>query len=98
MTKYVKVPTKIILEENLSAREKIILVYLMARSGNKKQCFPSISLIAKENRVSKSTAITALRSLEERGFITKIHRHTADGGNTSNLYTVKNDAYSQSNE
>ena len=98
MTKYVKVPTKIILEENLSAREKIILVYLMARSGNKKQCFPSISLKAKENRVAESTVINALKKLEERGFITKTHRHSANGGNTSNLYTVKNDAYSPSNE
>ena len=97
MTKYVKVPTSIILEEKLSAREKIILVYLMARSGKSKQCFPSISLIAKEIGVAEKTAITALKKLRDRGFITITRRHNPDGGNSSNLYTVKNDAYLSSN-
>ena len=40
-------------------------------------------------RVSKSTAIKAVKSLVKKGVLIVTHRKNSNGGDTSNLYTIK---------
>lgn len=52
-----------------------------------KKAFPSIQSIAERARVSRRTAITALSSLEEAGYIS-IEKRFSKGENLTNLYTL----------
>src|SRR5699024_6597705 len=52
-----------------------------------KKAFPSVQSIADRARVSRRTAITALSSLEEAGYIS-IEKRFSRGENLTNLYTL----------
>ena len=52
------------------------------------QCWPSVSTIARLLRLSKNCVIKYLHLLARLGLITIALRATAEGGPTSNLYTV----------
>ncbi|MGN0179530.1 MAG: helix-turn-helix domain-containing protein [Monoglobaceae bacterium] len=54
----------------------------------RRQCFPSISTICKETKLSRSTVKRAIRDLERAGFIDKEQRYRPNGGNSSNLYKL----------
>jgi len=51
-------------------------------------CFPSRKLIAKECGIDKKTVDVAIKNLEDRGLVKKVHRRRADGSKRSNLYYV----------
>ena len=51
-------------------------------------CFPSRKLIAKECGIDKKTVDAAMKNLENRGLVKKIHRKRSDGSKRSNLYYV----------
>lgn len=54
------------------------------------ECYPSYKTIAEKMRVGVSTAIKAIKSLEAKGVILISSRKNENGGDTSNLYTIKN--------
>ena len=93
MKEYTKIPNELFTTEQITFKEKMLLFYLCMRAGSKKICFPSISRIAKELRISETTVISCIKALEQKGFIKKERRRNLNGGNSSNLYTIENDAY-----
>jgi predicted transcriptional regulator len=53
------------------------------------ECYPSYKTIAEKMRVGVSTAMKAIKSLESKGVIEISSRKNETGGDTSNLYTIK---------
>ena len=53
------------------------------------ECYPSYKTIAEKMRVGVSTAMKAIKSLEGKGVIEISSRKNETGGDTSNLYTIK---------
>ena len=72
------------------ASANAIRLYLILRryAMNKDTCFPSRATLAEEMKVSLDTLDRAKKELIEMGAITVKGRATADGGQTSNEYTV----------
>lgn len=76
-------------DENLPHRAKAVYMYLRDRSNRNGQCWPGIKTIARDLQYSTSTVKRALHDLEQHGYLKKEIRLRDNGGNTSNLYTVK---------
>jgi DNA-binding MarR family transcriptional regulator len=57
-------------------------------SHDTQTCFPSIKLLARETRLSRTTVKTTLRRLEALGLVTIQARRDGEGDPTSNLYTL----------
>ena len=53
------------------------------------ECYPSYKTIAEKMRVGVSTAMKAIKSLESKGVIEISSRKNETGGDTSNLFTIK---------
>jgi len=66
---WTKIPNKLLLSDKLNKNEKLVLMVLLLHSGNKKDCFPSRPLIAKETGLFVRTVDIAVKSLEEKRFI-----------------------------
>lgn len=90
--------TKAIIESNLkqshdiTTAEKAVLVTLSSYLGNQENsavfsCYPSQSRIANLVGCTRSTVNDALKKFERLGFLRANYRTTAEGGNTSKLYT-----------
>lgn len=76
-------------DDSLPHRAKAVYMYLWDRMNDQRQCWPSISRIAADLRLSKSTVKRALRELEWQGYINRYRRKRENGGWTSNLYLLK---------
>jgi len=75
---------------DLDSASKIVFVMLLSHDGPN-GCFPSISTLADEAVLSRSTVKRALRSLEALGAITKVSRTSTEShAPTSNYYQFKN--------
>ena len=69
--------------------EKIVLLALCDRANKKNNmCWPSHKDISKRTGFSNKTVRRAIKTLCEIGIISYVQRHKADGGLTSNLYTI----------
>lgn len=69
-------------------KNEVMAYLVIARYANgDSQCFPSYKTIAEKMRCSRSTAITVINSLVEKGVLIKEERKK-NGENTSNLYTL----------
>lgn len=90
--------TKAIIESNLkqshgiTTAEKSVLVTLSNYLGKQENgavfsCYPSQSRIANLVGCTRSTVNDALQKFERLGFLRANYRTTAEGGNTSKLYT-----------
>ena len=75
-------------DPELSHRAKSVYMYLKDRSDADGRCWPSLKTIASSLRLSVSTVQRALSELEKAGYVTRRNRYRANGGKTSNLYTV----------
>lgn len=75
-----------IYQEDLSARAKLVYMYLKDRANKEGQCWPVIRTIGKDIGLSRSTVKRALKELEQRSFLVKRSRKRENNGNTSNLY------------
>lgn len=73
---------------DLPPRACSVYYYLFHKCYNKDSCFPSISTICKETKLSRGTVKRAIRDLERAGFIDKEQRYRPNGGNSSNLYKL----------
>lgn len=71
--------------EGLNSKEKLVMIMLM-RYG--KNAVLSVAKLSKKIRLSERTLRYTLKSLEEKRLISRQARHTTDGGQMSNAYTV----------
>ena len=76
--------------EILKPLEIMVYVALGQYADNKtKECWPSVSKLAKDVNRSRQSTITALQGLEEKGVIEVKQRFKEKGEQTSNLYVLK---------
>ena len=73
---------------DLPPRACSVYYYLFHKCYNKESCFPAISTICRETKLSRSTVKRALDDLRKAGFIDKERRYRHDGSNSSNLYIL----------
>lgn len=88
--KFKMIPETLILDERITKNDLLVYVGLSQFNNNKtKKAFPSIATLCKVSRLSKNTVKTALKHLEELGYI-KIERRfdKATNSYTSNVYTL----------
>ncbi len=81
-----QVPSSIFKQE-ISAKEKIIYMYLCRLNGKNEEIYPSVTNIAKNCSVSIRTAQYAINSLVDRGLLRKKFRFS-NGEQLSNLYEI----------
>lgn len=74
---------------NLPHRAIAVYMYLRDRADKNGACFPAISTIASDLKISKSTVKRALGDLEKAHYIRHERRYRQSGGNSSNLYFVE---------
>ena len=70
----------------LSARAKLVLVYLHDRANKDGESWYAIGTMAKDLRLARSTIKRALTELVRQGRVEKQARFRENGGCTSNLY------------
>ncbi len=63
-----------------------VYLYLYQRCYDKEFCFPAISTICSDIKLSRSTVKRALNDLVNAGFVVKGRRYRPNGGNSSNIY------------
>lgn len=78
-----------IYKSELSHRAVTVYIYLWDRSGPDGECWPSLSTIAKELKLSKSTVQRALQDLRKAGFICTEQRYRKNGGKSTLLYKLR---------
>lgn len=76
-------------DDRLPHRTKAVYMYLKDRSDKNGQSWPGIKTIARELNVSTSTVKRAVDDLIRLGYMEKETRFRENGGQTSNLYTLK---------
>lgn len=74
---------------NLPHRAVAVYMYLVDRADKNGSCFPAISTISQDLKMSKSTVKRAIDDLEKAKFIRHERRFRQSGGNSSNLYFVE---------
>ena len=74
---------------NLPHRAIVVYMYLRDRADKKGACFPAVSTISADLKMSKSTVKRALGDLETAKYIRHERRYRQSGGNSSNLYFVE---------
>lgn len=66
----------------------MVFIALKKFANSKNQCFPSLKKLADITQMSKRKIQDTLKELEQKHIIGIENRTRADGGNTSNLYTL----------
>ena len=74
---------------NLPHRAVTVYMYLIDRADKNGSCFPAISTISQDLKISRSTVKRAINDLEKAKFIRHERRFRQSGGNSSNLYFVE---------
>lgn len=72
----------------LTLYEKMVFIALKKFADSNSQCFPSLKKLSKVTKISKRKIQDILKSLEQKHIIGIESRSRADGGDTSNLYTL----------
>lgn len=77
-------------DHDLTNKEFVILTYLVRCKDHDNKCYPSRAKIAKKSKTkSLITVDKCLKSLEEKGYIHKIHQYDHSGkGQLSNIYFI----------
>lgn len=82
-------PISVQVRGTLTANELALYVALVWRADKTGCCYPSHKTLAKDAGMSVSTAQRTIRSLVDKGVVTKVHRHNPEtGGQTSNTYHI----------
>lgn len=71
---------------NLPHRAVAVYMYRLDRADRNGSCFPAVSTISQDLKMSKSTVKRAIDDLEKANFIRHERRFRQSGGNSSNLY------------
>lgn len=74
--------------DELSHRAKSVYMYLRDRADASGICWPSISTIAADLKLSRRTVQRALNDLERAGLVKRQHRCRPNGSLTSNQYRI----------
>ena len=74
---------------NLPHRAVAVYMYLVDRADKHVSCFPAVSTISPDLKMSKRTVKRAIDDLEKATFIRHERRFRQSGGNSSNLYFVE---------
>lgn len=77
--------------KGLTAKAGNVLRVLAERADLQGRCFPSQATIAEDANVSPRTVRSALKELEECGWITRQHRQRRDGSRSSDLITISDE-------
>lgn len=81
-------PNKIFGDSQLSALDKLVLLYLTRCAGPDGSCWPGRRRIAEDCGLCEKTVSTCLANLRELGKITVERRISESGSDTSNLYRL----------
>ena len=84
---YFQAPNNVF-ELDLSAKEKLVLIYLVRCANQGSEAFPSYSTIARNCTISRSSALRAIRKLEAAGLVTVERRPKGNKDNYSNIYHI----------
>mgnify|MGYP001771552100 CR=1 FL=1 len=76
-------------DEELSARAKLVLLYLHDRANKDGESWYAIGTMAKDLSLSRSTIKRALAELIRQGQVLKQERFRENGGCTSNCYQLQ---------
>jgi DNA-binding transcriptional regulator LsrR (DeoR family) len=76
------------LDLGLSRYDRIVYLYLCRCSNQGADAFPGYRVIARKCGISRATARRAVKSLEDKEFITVTRRPKSNRDNESNLYQV----------
>lgn len=79
-------------DTELSHRGRSVYMYLRERSDKELKCWPGLNTIASDLHLSRSTVKRAIADLEKAGYLRRDQRHRDNGGCTSNLYTLTEEA------
>jgi len=79
---------KLMYENELPHRAVAVYLYLRDRADKNGRCFPSVSTIGRELKLSQRTIYRALIDLEKAWFVEKETRWRQNGGRSSTLYTI----------
>lgn len=72
-----------------SAKEKLVLLKLADNANDEGVCWPAMGYLQNHTELSRSSLLRALKSLEEKGFLTITRRKSDDGKqNLSNIYKL----------
>ena len=71
---------------DISHRALSVYTYLADRANQNNECWPSISTIAKDTKLSYSTVRRAIKDLEQLDLITTKHRRRYYGENSTLLF------------
>lgn len=73
---------------DLPHRAVAVYCYLYERANAKGECWPAISTIAREIKLSEQTVRRAIRDLEKSGCIKTEQRYRTKGGKSSLLFRI----------
>lgn len=76
-------------DEELSARAKLVLLYLHDRANRNGESWYAIGTMARDLSLSRSTIKRALAELIRQGRVKKHIRFRENGGRTSNCYRLQ---------
>lgn len=74
---------------DLPHRAISVYTYLYDRANKQGECWPAISTISKDLKLSHSTIRRALKDLKNECLIETEQRYRAKGGKSSLLYTIR---------
>lgn len=74
---------------DLPHRAISVYIYLADRTNKEGVCWPSIPTIAKNLKLSESTARRALNDLRKAGLVRTEPRYRENGGNSSLLFKIQ---------
>ena len=79
---------KRIYQSDLPSRAIAVYLYLRGRANREGVCWPAISTMARELKMSESTVRRGVRDLEKAGFLTVEERFRWNKADSSNLYVL----------
>lgn len=78
-----------IYNSDLPSRAVMVYMYLKDRADENGQCYPSVSRISRELKLSRSTVKRAISDLDKAGLVIREQRYRNNGAYSSTLYTLR---------
>ena len=73
---------------DLPHRAVAVYVYLYDRANKNGECWPSVSTIAKEIKLSQSTVRRGIKDLRSAGLVETTQRYRTKGGTSTLLFKI----------
>lgn len=75
--------------DDIPHRAVLVYMYLKSRADKSGKCFPAISTISRDTKLSTRTVMRGIEDLVKAGYIEKQTRFRSNGGRSSSLYVIK---------